>query len=137
MNVNMNQENMNENLRILSQMSEEELNNVLAQVSSLVKKMAHNDGQLTEEDLEQVAGGIGILGITAGVAAVGAVTYLVANMFKKTTVSAAPVVEEDPTARRLNELKTDFNANKAKCIGLMQELGMSAGGLENMSLYIG
>ena len=81
MNVNMNQENMNENLRILSEMSEEELNTVLAQVSSLVKKMAHNDGQLTEEDLEQVVGGIGILGITAGVAAVGAVAYLVANMF--------------------------------------------------------
>ena len=58
MNVNMNQENMNENLRILSEMSEEELDTVLAQVSSLVKKMAHNDGQLTEEDLEQVAGGI-------------------------------------------------------------------------------
>ena len=72
---------MNENLRILSEMSEEELNNVLAQVSSLVKKMAHNDGQLTEEDLEQVVGGIGILGITAGVAAVGAVAYLVKSWF--------------------------------------------------------
>ena len=80
MNVNMNQENMNENLRILSEMSEEELNTVLAQVSSLVKKMAHNDGQLTEEDLEQVAGGVGILGI-AGVAAVHAATYLVTSWF--------------------------------------------------------
>ena len=65
MNVNMNQENMNENLRILSEMSEEELNTVLAQVSSLVKKMAHNDGQLTEEDLEQVAGGISFARIGA------------------------------------------------------------------------
>ena len=63
MNVNMNQENFNaEDLRFLSEMSEEELDTVLAQVSSLVKKMAHNDGQLTEEDLEQVAGGI--FGIT-------------------------------------------------------------------------
>ena len=66
MNVNMNQENFNaEDLRFLSEMSEEELDNVLAQVSSLVKKMARNDGQLTEEDLEQVAGGISFARIGA------------------------------------------------------------------------
>ena len=105
MNVNMNQENMNENLRILSEMSEEELDTVLAQVSSLVKKMAHNDGQLTEEDLEQVAGGVGILGI-AGVAAVHAATYLVTSWF--TGGQASYHSPFDAAARNLTMMRREL-----------------------------
>ncbi len=55
-------------------LSQEELDGWMLQIKALVKKLLENDGELSEEDLEHVSGGLSdaVVGIGAAGAAVGA-----------------------------------------------------------------
>ena len=56
-----------------SDLTEEEINGLALQIKALTQKLIENDGELSEEDLEQIAGGINVMAaeITIAVAPIG------------------------------------------------------------------
>ena len=72
-------------------LSQEELDGLMLQIKTIAKKLMDNNGELSEEDLEQVAGGLSATIVNVG--AVGAAVGATIGFFVGSAVgSAVPVI---------------------------------------------
>lgn len=68
-------------------LSQEEMDGLMLQIKTFAKKLLDNDGVLSEEDLEQVAGGLSAGAINGG--AIGVFFGVAAGFFKGSAIGAS------------------------------------------------